>query len=59
MNPVTELLIMDILTEMEMPVGEVGEVWLRGVSGAKEYWRLPEVSFLLHPFQSTKTDGSH
>ncbi|KAL8276534.1 hypothetical protein RQP46_011082 [Phenoliferia psychrophenolica] len=43
-NPVTELLIMDNPTGMEMPVGEVGEIWLRGVSGAKEYWRLPEAT---------------
>ena len=44
MTPVTELLIVDSPTGMEMPVGEVGEVWLRGPSGAKEYWRSPEVS---------------
>lgn len=32
----------------EVPRGEVGEIWLRSPSTAKEYWRLPEVSFPFH-----------
>ncbi|KAM0755698.1 AMP-dependent synthetase and ligase [Meredithblackwellia eburnea MCA 4105] len=43
-NPVTELIVVDPSTLHEVPTGTAGELWLRGPSGAKEYWNQPDAT---------------
>jgi long-chain acyl-CoA synthetase len=40
--PVTELKIMSLEGDRELPVGEVGELWCRGPSVVRGYWNKPE-----------------
>ena len=42
--PVTDLKIMTIEGDRELPIGEVGELWCKGPQVVKEYWRKPEAS---------------
>ncbi|OZJ03719.1 hypothetical protein BZG36_03311 [Bifiguratus adelaidae] len=43
-TPVNEILIMDEAGKHEMPVGQEGEVWLKGANIAKGYWNKPEAT---------------
>ncbi|KAF9463754.1 hypothetical protein BDZ94DRAFT_588309 [Collybia nuda] len=42
--PGNEILIMDPTTEIRRSSGEIGEIWLRGPTIMKEYWREPEAT---------------
>ncbi|MHB8529535.1 MAG: class I adenylate-forming enzyme family protein [Caulobacteraceae bacterium] len=42
--PVTDLKIMDVEGERELPVGEVGELWCKGPQVVKGYWNKPEAT---------------
>jgi long-chain acyl-CoA synthetase len=42
--PVTDLKIMDIDGERELPIGEVGELWCKGPQVVKGYWNKPEAT---------------
>jgi len=42
--PVTDLKIMTIEGDRELPVGEVGELWCRGPQVVRGYWNKPEAS---------------
>jgi long-chain acyl-CoA synthetase len=42
--PVTDLKIMTIEGDRELPVGEVGELWCKGPQVVKEYWNKPEAT---------------
>ncbi|KAE9391780.1 acetyl-CoA synthetase-like protein [Gymnopus androsaceus JB14] len=42
--PLTISLIMDPETLKEVPVGSVGEVWMKGVNLMQEYWKDPEAT---------------
>jgi acyl-CoA synthetase (AMP-forming)/AMP-acid ligase II len=47
--------IVDPATCRRLPDGAVGEIWLRGTSVARGYWRRPEVNAV--SFQATTEDG--
>ncbi|KAJ3782516.1 hypothetical protein GGU10DRAFT_318455 [Lentinula aff. detonsa] len=51
-TPVNDLLIMDPQTLKEVPVGNMGEVWIRGVNVMQGYWKDPEATA-----QAITTDG--
>ncbi|KAJ3998753.1 hypothetical protein F5050DRAFT_1566486 [Lentinula boryana] len=51
-TPVNDLLIMDPQTLKEVPVGNMGEVWIRGVNVMQGYWKDPEATT-----QAITTDG--
>ncbi|KAJ3742665.1 hypothetical protein DFH05DRAFT_1501677 [Lentinula detonsa] len=51
-TPVNDLLIMDPQTLKEVPVGNMGEVWIRGVNVMQGYWKDPEATV-----QAITTDG--
>ncbi len=42
--PVSDLKIMTIEGDRELPVGEVGELWARGPQVVKGYWNKPEAT---------------
>ena len=42
--PVTDLKIMDVEGQRELPVGEVGELWCKGPQVVKGYWNKPEAT---------------
>jgi long-chain acyl-CoA synthetase len=42
--PVTDLKIMTVEGDRELPIGEVGELWCRGPQVVKEYWNKPEAT---------------
>jgi long-chain acyl-CoA synthetase len=42
--PVTDLKIMTIEGDRELPIGEVGELWCKGPQVVKEYWNKPEAT---------------
>ncbi|MGH6956782.1 MAG: long-chain fatty acid--CoA ligase, partial [Caulobacteraceae bacterium] len=42
--PVTDLKIMDVEGERELPVGEVGELWCKGPQVVKGSWNKPEAT---------------
>jgi long-chain acyl-CoA synthetase len=42
--PVTDLRIMTIEGDRELPIGEVGELWCRGPQVVRGYWRKPEAT---------------
>ena len=42
--PVTDLKIMTIEGDRELPVGEVGELWCKGPQVVKGYWNKPEAT---------------
>ncbi len=42
--PVTDLKIMTIEGDRELPIGEVGELWCRGPQVVREYWNKPEAT---------------
>lgn len=42
--PVTDLKIMSVEGDRELPVGEVGELWCRGPQVVKGYWNKPEAT---------------
>ncbi|HEX4199063.1 MAG TPA: class I adenylate-forming enzyme family protein [Caulobacteraceae bacterium] len=42
--PVTDLKIMSVEGDRELPVGEVGELWCRGPQVVRSYWNKPEAS---------------
>ncbi|KAG7088033.1 hypothetical protein E1B28_012069 [Marasmius oreades] len=43
-SPVNDLLIVDPSLAVEVPTGQVGEVWIRGPNVMQEYWRDPEAT---------------
>ncbi|KIK68183.1 hypothetical protein GYMLUDRAFT_191347 [Collybiopsis luxurians FD-317 M1] len=43
-TPVNDLLIMDPKTSKEVPVGSVGEVWIKGINVMQGYWKDPEAT---------------
>jgi long-chain acyl-CoA synthetase len=42
--PVTDLKIMTVEGDRELPVGEVGELWCKGPQVVKGYWHKPEAT---------------
>jgi len=42
--PVTDLKIMTVEGDRELPAGEVGELWCRGPQVARGYWNKPEAT---------------
>ena len=42
--PVSDLKIMDVEGERELPVGEVGELWAKGPQVVKGYWNKPDAT---------------
>jgi long-chain acyl-CoA synthetase len=42
--PVTDLKIMTIEGDRELPIGDVGELWCRGPQVVKGYWNKPEAT---------------
>jgi long-chain acyl-CoA synthetase len=42
--PVTDLKIMSVEGDRELPIGEVGELWCRGPQVVKGYWNKPEAT---------------
>ncbi|MFO1015587.1 MAG: class I adenylate-forming enzyme family protein [Caulobacteraceae bacterium] len=42
--PVTDLKIMTVEGDRELPVGEVGELWCKGPQVVKGYWNKPEAT---------------
>ncbi|MHB1129647.1 MAG: long-chain-fatty-acid--CoA ligase [Ilumatobacteraceae bacterium] len=42
--PGVELRIVDAETKKDMPLGEVGEIWLRSAQVMKGYWKMPEAT---------------
>ncbi len=42
--PVTDLKIMTIEGDRELPIGEVGELWCKGPQVVREYWNKPEAT---------------
>lgn len=42
--PGVELRIVDTETKKDMPLGEVGEIWLRSAQIMKGYWKMPEAT---------------
>jgi long-chain acyl-CoA synthetase len=42
--PVTDLKIMTVEGDRELPVGEVGELWCRGPQVVREYWNKPDAT---------------
>jgi len=42
--PVTDLKIMTVEGDRELPIGEVGELWCRGPQVVKGYWNKPEAT---------------
>jgi long-chain acyl-CoA synthetase len=42
--PVTDLKIVDVEGQRELPVGEVGELWCKGPQVVKGYWNKPEAT---------------
>lgn len=42
--PGVELRIVDTETSKDMPLGEVGEIWLRSPQVMKGYWKMPEAT---------------
>jgi len=42
--PVTDLKIMTVEGDRELPIGEVGELWCRGPQVVRSYWNKPEAS---------------
>ncbi|KAJ3736806.1 hypothetical protein DFJ43DRAFT_1143478 [Lentinula guzmanii] len=51
-TPVNDLLIMDPQTLKEVPIGNMGEVWIRGVNVMQGYWKDPQATA-----QAITTDG--
>jgi len=49
--PVTDLKIMTVEGDRELPIGEVGELWCKGPQVVKGYWNKPEAT------AQTFTDG--
>jgi long-chain acyl-CoA synthetase len=43
-TPVSEMKIMSVDGTHAMPVGEVGELWVRGPQVIRGYWRMPEAT---------------
>ena len=42
--PVTDLKIMTVEGDRELPIGEVGELWCRGPQVVRAYWNKPEAT---------------
>jgi len=42
--PVTDLKIMDVEGQRELPIGEVGELWCKGPQVVRGYWNKPEAT---------------
>jgi long-chain acyl-CoA synthetase len=42
--PVSDLKVMTIEGDRELPIGEVGELWARGPQVVREYWNRPEAT---------------
>jgi len=42
--PVSDLKIMSVEGDRELPIGEVGELWARGPQVVREYWNKPEAT---------------
>ena len=42
--PVTDLKIMSVEGDRELPIGEVGELWCKGPQVVKGYWNKPEAT---------------
>jgi long-chain acyl-CoA synthetase len=42
--PVTDLKIMSVEGDRELPIGEVGELWCKGPQVVKGYWHKPEAT---------------
>ncbi len=42
--PVSDLKIMSVEGDRELPVGEVGELWAKGPQVVREYWNKPEAT---------------
>jgi long-chain acyl-CoA synthetase len=42
--PVSDLKVMSVEGDRELPIGEVGELWARGPQVVKGYWNKPEAS---------------
>ena len=42
--PVSDLKIMTVEGDRELPVGEVGELWAKGPQVVREYWNKPEAT---------------
>ncbi len=43
-GPGTEVRIVEISTGDDVPLGEVGEIWIRGPQVMKGYWNMPEAT---------------
>ena len=43
-GPGAEVRIVDTTTRKDMPVGEVGEIWLKSPQIMKGYWKMPEAT---------------
>ncbi len=43
-TPGTEIRVVDSATGEDVPVGDVGEIWVRGETVMKGYWHLPEAT---------------
>ena len=42
--PVTDLKVMTVEGDRELPIGDVGELWCKGPQVVKEYWNKPEAT---------------
>jgi long-chain acyl-CoA synthetase len=42
--PVTDIKIMSLQGDRELPIGEVGELWCRGPQVVRSYWNKPEAT---------------